>query len=213
MGQLEAFDDERNKEILLSLAILCEDVICCRVSPLQNVIGSGRYGHLRRGRPPSGQFFGLCYRLVPVLEAFNARPWPLVVRPQRQHDPQFLLQEHLPPMCSNTHTCYGGAPSGPSRRSSPCASSSASPTRSWRCPSCIVMNAKDDVRLQIVLGIHARRSPSICYHLLRCSLHIRYDHCCTDGYSTYQYEFATTMSMAMSPILCANLINGLVTNF
>ncbi|KAF7322236.1 Phospholipid-transporting ATPase [Mycena chlorophos] len=33
-----AFDDERNKETLLSLAMLCEGVICCRVSPLQKAL-------------------------------------------------------------------------------------------------------------------------------------------------------------------------------
>ncbi|KAF9532854.1 hypothetical protein CPB83DRAFT_846485 [Crepidotus variabilis] len=35
---LEAFADEENKEILLRLAILCDGVICCRVSPLQKAL-------------------------------------------------------------------------------------------------------------------------------------------------------------------------------
>ncbi|KAF9053140.1 phospholipid-translocating ATPase [Panaeolus papilionaceus] len=35
---LDAFADEENKAILLRLAILCEGVICCRVSPLQKAL-------------------------------------------------------------------------------------------------------------------------------------------------------------------------------
>ncbi|KIM48588.1 hypothetical protein M413DRAFT_437796 [Hebeloma cylindrosporum] len=35
---LEAFADDENKEILLRLAILCDGVICCRVSPLQKAL-------------------------------------------------------------------------------------------------------------------------------------------------------------------------------
>ncbi|KDR73714.1 hypothetical protein GALMADRAFT_71945 [Galerina marginata CBS 339.88] len=35
---LEAFADEENKSILLRLAILCDGVICCRVSPLQKAL-------------------------------------------------------------------------------------------------------------------------------------------------------------------------------
>ncbi|KAJ3502673.1 hypothetical protein NLJ89_g8781 [Agrocybe chaxingu] len=35
---LEAFGDEENKSILLRLAVLCDGVICCRVSPLQKAL-------------------------------------------------------------------------------------------------------------------------------------------------------------------------------
>lgn len=35
---LQAFADENNKDLLLRLAMLCEGVICCRVSPLQKAL-------------------------------------------------------------------------------------------------------------------------------------------------------------------------------
>lgn len=34
----KAFSDEEQKSTLLRLAILCEGVICCRVSPLQKAL-------------------------------------------------------------------------------------------------------------------------------------------------------------------------------
>jgi len=34
----QAFADDENKAILLRLAILCDGVICCRVSPLQKAL-------------------------------------------------------------------------------------------------------------------------------------------------------------------------------
>lgn len=35
---LQALGDDRHKRLLLELAVLCEAVICCRVSPLQKAL-------------------------------------------------------------------------------------------------------------------------------------------------------------------------------